>query len=141
MIDYLSGKDGTDRCTQTVCHQHKQSLCRSSHLRFALLVDEQTTRHIEEIESHTVNQTRENEEGNARERRIAHSEEAETEHPCKHGDEHHDLDAITLEEVWNQEDAERLSNLRDGYQKRSIIGSKGINMAGSPLKLVMNGVA
>lgn len=54
MIDYLSGKNGTDRGTQTIRHQHKQSLCRSSDLRFALLVYEQTTRHIEEIESHTV---------------------------------------------------------------------------------------
>lgn len=46
--------------------------------------------------------------------------------PCQHSDEHHNLDAISLQEEWNQKDAERLGHLRDGYQERSIVSCKGI---------------
>ena len=43
-----------------------------------------------------------------------------------HGDEHHNLDAITLQEERNEKDAERLGHLRDGYQERSIVSCKSI---------------
>ena len=127
VIDYLSGKNRANGSAQAIGHQHEQSLRRSPHLDITLLVYEQSARHIEEVECHTIYDAREHEEYHAREGWVAHTEEAEAQHPSKHGDEHHDLDTISLEEERNQEDAQSLSHLRDGNQEGRIVGCKGVD--------------
>lgn len=53
-VDNLTSSQCTDGGTNTISHHHKQSLCRSLDAVLALLVDEDTTRDIEEIEGHTI---------------------------------------------------------------------------------------
>ena len=57
MVDHLSCKNCANRGSQTIGHQHEKSLSRSTHLRLAFLIYEQSTRHIEEIECHTIDDT------------------------------------------------------------------------------------
>ena len=108
VINHHTRQNSTYGCTQAIGHQHEQSLGRGSHLDIALLVDKETARHIEEIERHAINDAREHEEAHAREGWIAEAEEAESEHPCKHGDEHDFLDAVPLHEERNEQDTQCL---------------------------------
>lgn len=55
MVDDHTCENGSDRCSQTVGHQHEQTLSRCSYLHITFLVYKQTTRHIEEVEGYTVN--------------------------------------------------------------------------------------
>ena len=56
---------------------------------------------------------------------IAHGEEAETEHPGQHGDEHHVLDTVPSQEEGYQQDAQGLGNLGEGYQHIGVLHSEG----------------
>ena len=53
-IDDLASSQRTDSGTDTIGHHHKQSLRRSLDRRFALLVDKDTARDIEEVEGYSI---------------------------------------------------------------------------------------
>jgi hypothetical protein len=111
-IDYIVVDDqprnpGSNRGAQTVCHEHEETLCAGADVAGGLAVDVERTGNVEEVEGDTVDDAGKHEQPYAR-ARVAKSEETEPEHPCEHGDEHDFLDAESLHEEWNEEDAERL---------------------------------
>ena len=57
-IHNLASRQSTDGSAQSVGHHHKQSLRRGFDFRITLLVDEDATRHIEEVEGDTIYTTR-----------------------------------------------------------------------------------
>ena len=90
-IHDLTCCQGSDGGTQTIGHHHEQALSRRFDTGFALLIDKDTARHIEEVESYTVDDARQYEEQHARHGRIANTKEAKAEHP---GEERHEQKGI-----------------------------------------------
>ncbi len=101
----------TDGGADAVGHDHEKSLRRGTNGGVGLVVDEERTRDVEEVERHTVDDHREDEHPYAA-AGIAEPEQPEAQHPCEHGHQHDVLDAETLETERNQEYAERLGDLR-----------------------------
>ena len=136
MVYYLAGCQRTYGSANTIGHHHEQALSRSLDAGFALLIDEDTTRHIEEVEGHTVNDAREDEHDNTWHSGVTNTEESETEHPGEHRHEHYNLDAITLQEEWDHEDTQGLANLRDTGKQGGIVSGKrtGYGCIGTTLK-------
>ena len=134
-IHNLASSQGTDGSTQTIGHHHKQALSRCLDAGLTLLVNEDTTRNIKEVEGDTIYDARENEENHTRHCRITYAKESETEHPCKERHQHHNLDAKTLQEEGNHQDTQCLTNLRDRRQQGSIVGSKGVGKLWYSLKM------
>ena len=134
MVDDFTCYERAYGCAQTVGHKHKQALCRCSYLRVTLLIHKQAARYIEEVECHAINDARQDEQNHAWESRIAKSEESEAAHPCKHGNEHNHLDAVTLQEEWNEQNAQCFSHLRERNEQCSIVGSKRIGIFGYALE-------
>ena len=116
MVYYFSSEQGTYCRTESVCHEHKQSLCGSLYVLAAGGIYKQSARNVEEVKCHTVYETREYEQCYSRECRIAKTEEAESQDPCEHGDEHNVLYAVSLQEERNEQYAECFGNLGDRYQ-------------------------
>ena len=110
-IDNFTSSQRTDSSTKTVGHHHKQTLRRSFDLRVAFLINEDTTRDIEEVKGDTLDNARQDEEDNAWHSRIANAKESETEHPSKQRHEHYNLNTKTLQEEWNHQNAAGLTNL------------------------------
>ena len=111
VIDYLTCRQCSYRSSYAISHHHKQALSRSLDGGLALLVDENTSGDIEEVEGHAIDDTREDEKQHTGHGRITHTEEAETEYPGKHRHQHHHLDTITLQEKRYHEDAKGLADL------------------------------
>ena len=135
MIYNLSGNQRADCCTQTVGHQHKQALRGCTNFCVTFLVDKQAAGDIKEVECHTVDKARKDEQNHAGESGVAESQEAETANPRKHGDEHNRLDAIAFQEERNEQDAEGFRYLRNRNQERCIVGCKRIGKFGKALEV------
>ena len=93
VVHNLAGSQGADGGTDAVGHHHEQSLGRRLDGRLTLLVDEDASRDVEEVEGDTVDDAGEDEHDDAGHGRIADAEEAEAEHPGEHRHEHDHLDA------------------------------------------------
>ena len=111
MIDNLTSSQRAKGSSDTIGHHHKQTLSRCLDGGGALLINKDTTRDIEEIECHTIDDTRQDKHDDTGHGRITDSKETETEHPCKHGHQHHHLDTISFEEKRYHQDTESLTDL------------------------------
>ena len=111
MVDDGLSAQSSDCGTNTIGHNHEETLCTTANRLVGLLVNIESTRNVEEIESHTVNHTREYKENHAWHTGIAHSEEAETEHPCKHCYEHHVFDSETFHAERDEQDTQCFTDL------------------------------
>ena len=118
-----------DGGSEAVGHDDEQPLRARADVLVRLAVDEQRTRDVEEVEGHAIDNHREDEHPHAA-ARIARSEEAEAQHPCQHGDEHHVLDAEAFQEERYQQDAERLGHLRERYQDVGMLHAEGVGILG-----------
>ena len=94
----------TDGGTNTVCHQHEQTLRRGTDGRVGGFIHKQRTGDVEEVEGNAIDNHGKYEHPHAA-ARITQSEQTETKHPCEHGNEHHLLDAVALHEERNEQDA------------------------------------
>ena len=116
----------TDRGADTVRHHHKETLGTRADRRVSLLIHIQRTGDIEEIEGEAVHDTTEHKEQYTRHTRITGTEECKTEHPCKHGQQHHILNSEFLQEERNSQNTKGLAYLADGNQNTGVLYGKGI---------------
>ena len=129
--DGLCGK-GAYGGADAVGANHEKSLGRRAHRGRGLLVDVETARDVEEVEGHAVDDAREHNHPEARPG-VAEAEEPEAAHPRQHRHEHDALDAETFQAEGDEEDAEGLGSLRDGYEgvgvarapRRGEVGQRG----------------
>ena len=99
-----------NRGSKTIGHEHEQSLRRRAQMGIGSLVNEQRTRDVEKVKSHSVYYHRGYKHPYARSW-VARSKKSKTQHPGKHGYEHYILNAETLHKEWNHQYAECLTNL------------------------------
>ena len=133
MVDHkLCGKCANGG-TQTIGHNHKQSLCRGTYAGISILVHEKGTADVEEIECDTVDDTAEDKHPDAG-ARVAQPEESEAEHPCQHGNHHDAFDAEAFEEEWDEEDAACFADLAQGNEDVGMFGTKGDELVLGPFQ-------
>ena len=94
MVDDRLRHQRTDKGSETVSHHHKQTLRTAADAVVCLLIHEQRTRYIEEVEGNAIDYHREEEQPNAT-ARIAETEEAESQHPTQECNQYDLLDAET----------------------------------------------
>ena len=128
MVDDRLGAERSDGGTEAVGHHHEYTLRTAADLLVRVLVDEERTADVEEVEGHTVNDHRKNEEHEAEARRAARTEEEETQSPSHKGNEHHLLDAEFLQEERDQKNTKRFRDLRYGRQEHVVFHCKGVGV-------------
>ena len=134
-IDNRACSQRADGSAQTVGHQHEQALGRCLDVGLTLLIDEDTARDIEEVKCHTINQARHHNQDDARPCRVTSAKEAEPQYPGEHSNQHNHLDAITLEEERNEQDAQRLGNLRERHEHGGVVCAEGVGHRGITLEM------
>ena len=117
----------SDGGTQSVGHDDEQALGARADSLVRLTVNEQRARYVEEVESHSIDNHREQEHPDAA-AWVARAEQAEAQHPCEHGDEHHPFDAEALQAERYQQDAERLRYLRQRDQDIGMLHAEGVGI-------------
>ena len=134
--DDLACDPCSDRCADTVGHQHEQTLSAALHRLGRLLLREHGTRHVEEVERHAVYYAREEQRRNAhRALGRTDTEQPEAQHPCQHSYKHYLLYSETYKEIRCQQNAERLRYLRNGYQHRRILGKPAVRRSGEAVDI------
>ena len=128
MIHDSSGRQHADSSADAIGHEHEESLSGGLHLGRGLLLHIESAADIEEIESHAIYDHRQNEEDYARHSRFADSEESEPQHPAKHSDKHHILNAEFAQTEGNEQYAASLGNLAERSQQCGIVGRKRIEI-------------
>ena len=98
MVDDGLGAERTNGGTEAVGHHHEHALCTATYFLIGVLVDEERTADVEEVEGHTVDDHRKDEEHEAEARRTARTEEEETQSPRTESNEHHLFNAELLQE-------------------------------------------
>ena len=122
VVHNLTREPSTNRGTNTVSHQHKESLRRSLHASVGLLLNEERTRNVEEVERYAIDNHRCKECHKANETLgRADAEEAEAEYPRQHRHNHHTLNTEALEADRDKEYAQRLRDLRERGEQRRIL--------------------
>ena len=136
MRDDLAGDPGADRGTDAVGHQHEEPLRTGLHGLCGLLLDKECTGDVEEVKRHAVDDAGEEEQDDAHDAlRGADSEEAEAQHPGEHGHQHDDLDAEALEAERDQQNTQRLGDLRDGDQQGRVFGKPAFGRRGKAVDI------
>ena len=120
-VDHRLRAECADRSADTVGHQHEQTLRTGANGRITFLIYEQRTRDIEEVEGYTVDNHGDNEEHHAGEGRNTDGEEAETQHPSEHGNEHNGFNTEAFQEEGDEQNAERLTDLRQRDQNIGML--------------------
>ncbi len=120
MIDYSLRAECAHCCADAVGHYHKEALSRRTDVFGSFFIYIQRARYIKEVESHAVDNHREDKEPHAV-AGIAETEKAEAEYPCAHGHEHHGLDAVATQEERYQEYTECLAHLRYGDEGVGVV--------------------
>ena len=96
MVHHLLSGYSADGSTEAIGHNHEQSLRTAPDFGLCMLVNEQGTRNVEEVERHALNYHREHEHPHAGSR-VAQTEKAKAQHPRQHGNHHDTLDAKTFQ--------------------------------------------
>ena len=128
-IDYRTCRVGAEESTESVGHDHKDTLRRGTDVGGSFLFDEKRARNVEEVECDPINDHREDQENGTRSR-IADTEESEAEHPGQHRDQHHPFDAEASQEEGNQQDAECFGHLREREQDYRVAHDGRVGVLG-----------
>ena len=116
-----AGGEGADGGAEAVGHHHEQALGAGTDVLGGVLLHVQGTGDVEEVERETVHDATQDEEEDARHRRVTETEESEAAHPGEHRDQHHVLDAETLHRERDQEDTQGFGSLGNGDQRVGVL--------------------
>ena len=101
----------TNSSTKAVGHHHEQALCTRALTWVGLLIHIQRARDIEEVKSKAIDNAAQYEQYHAWHAWVTCTKESETQYPCQHCHQHHRLDTKLLQEEWDKQDTQCLTDL------------------------------
>ena len=128
VIDHRLRTERAERRTDTIGHDHEEPLRTGADRGVSLLVHEERARHIEEVEGHPVDDHTQQEEPYAA-TRVTKTEEGKAQDPRHHSDEHHTADTKATQREGDEQDTERLGELREGDEDIRVLHAEGISIS------------
>ena len=110
VIDHRLCSERTECSPNPIGHDHEEPLGTGANGGVGLLVHEERTRDIEEVEGDPVDDHTQQEEPDTT-TRVTETEEGKAQDPSRHSDEHHPTDTEATQGKWDKQDTERLREL------------------------------
>ena len=127
VIDHRLCSQRTERSADAVRHDHEEPLGTGANGGVGLLVHEERTRDIEEVEGYPVDDHTQQEEPDTT-AWVTEAEEGKAKHPSRHSDEHHPTDTEATQGKWDEQDTERLGELGEGDEDVGMLDPEGIGI-------------
>ena len=117
MVYYPAAAHSTKERSESISHDHEQSLGTGPDGNGGLFFDEERTGNIEEVEGHSIDDHGEDEEGKPG-AGVADTKEAKAKNPGENAHQHYFFDTETIEEKRNGEDEQGLGDL--GHRGKEV---------------------
>src|SRR5690554_816738 len=130
MLDHPTAGHAAKERAEAVGHDHEESLGAGANLGAGFLLDKDRPGDIEEVESHAVDDHRQDQQVEAA-GGVADAKERKARHPGEHTHDHDLLDAEALQEEGDGQDKERLGDLRNREQEVGVLHAKGVGVSGA----------